>query len=81
MDQLKTCGRQPLKKLTGYGLLKLTIVFKGCLPQILLGPILNTWSQMKTGYKSLTKESSIHPVSFLRQGFLLCLARISCASS
>ena len=81
VDQVKICGRQPLKKLRGYGLLKLTIFFKGCLPQILLGPILNTWSQMKTGYKSLTKESSIHPVSFLRQGFLLCLARISCASS
>ena len=55
VDQVKICGRQPLKKLKGYGLLKLTIFFKGCLPQILLGPILNTLSQMKTGYKSLTR--------------------------
>ena len=35
----KTCGRQPLKNLKGYGLLK---IFKGCLPQMLLGPFVNT---------------------------------------
>ena len=34
----KICGRQPLKNLKGYGLLK------GCLPQILLSPFLNTFS-------------------------------------
>ena len=35
----KICGRQPLKKLKWYGLPK---IFKGCLPQISLGPFLNT---------------------------------------
>ena len=43
----KICGRQPLKNLKGYGLLKRTNhfkFFKGCLPQILLGPFLNTLS-------------------------------------
>ena len=35
----KICGRQPLKKLKGF--------FKGCLPQILLGPFLNTLSQLR----------------------------------
>ena len=38
----KTCGRQPLKNLKEYGLLKQS--FKGCLPQILLDPFLNTLS-------------------------------------
>ena len=33
----KICGRQPLKKLNGYPFK----FFKGCLPQILLGPFLN----------------------------------------
>ena len=56
----KICGRQPLKNLKVYGLLKQTIslqadhipssrpypfkCFKGCLPQILLSPFLNTWT-------------------------------------
>ena len=38
------CGRQPLKNLNWYGLLRHTIspqVFKGCVPQISLGPLLN----------------------------------------
>ena len=34
----KTCGRQPLKNLNWYGHFKF---FKGCLPQILLGPFLS----------------------------------------
>ena len=42
--------RHPLKSLKGYGLLKQTInpikFFKGCLPQILLGPSLNTLSHI-----------------------------------
>ena len=38
----KICGRQPLKNSKGYGLL--IKFFKGCLPQILLGPFLNTLS-------------------------------------
>ena len=38
----KTCGRQPLKNLKEYGLFKQS--FKGCLPQILLDPFLNTLS-------------------------------------
>ena len=44
------CGRQPLKKLKGYGLLKQTIslqIFKGCLPKILRGPFLNTLSHLQ----------------------------------
>ena len=46
----KTCGRQPLKNLIGYGVFKQTIslqIFKGCLPQNLLGPFLNTLSYLK----------------------------------
>ena len=46
----KNCGRQPSKNLNGYGLLRKTVsiqIFKGCLPQILLGPILNTLSHIK----------------------------------
>ena len=46
----KISQRQPLKNLKGYGLLKQTIslqIFKGCLPQILFGPFLNTLSHMK----------------------------------
>ena len=42
-------GRQPLKKFKRYGLLKQTIflqIFKGCLPQILLGPFLNNLSHI-----------------------------------
>ena len=45
----KICRRQLLRNLKGYGLLKQTIsfqIFKGCLPQILLGPFLNTLSQI-----------------------------------
>ena len=38
----KSCGRQPLKNMERYGLL-----FKSCLPQILLGPFLNTLSYIK----------------------------------
>ena len=40
------CGRQPLKYLKGYSLLKETISLQFFLPQILLGPFLNTLSQM-----------------------------------
>ena len=40
------CQRQPLKVLKWYGLLKLIKFFKGCLPQIPLGPFLNTLSQL-----------------------------------
>ena len=39
----KICRRQPLKNLKWYGLLQL---YKVCLPQILLGPFLNTLSQL-----------------------------------
>ena len=37
---IKICGRQPLKNFKGY---------KGGLPQILLGPFLNTLSQIILG--------------------------------
>ena len=39
----KISGRQPLKRLKWYGLLKLKL-FENCLPQILLGSFLNTVS-------------------------------------
>ena len=42
----KICGRQPLKNMKRYGLFKQTTSFqmvKGCLPQILLRPFLNTF--------------------------------------
>ena len=46
----KIYGRQTLKNLKGYGLLKADYVpfkfFKGCLPQILLSPFLNTLSHV-----------------------------------
>ena len=47
----KICGRQPLKSLKWYGLLVYHFkFFKGCLPQILLGPFLNTFSHMPSLY-------------------------------
>ena len=54
----KICGRQPLKNLKGYGLLKWTIslqIFKGCLSPILLGPLLNTLSHMNHFYIFILK--------------------------
>ena len=45
----KTCVRQLLKILKGYGLLKQTIslqIFKRLFPQILLGPLLHTLSHI-----------------------------------
>ena len=50
------CGRQPLENLKGYGLLKF---FKGCLPQILLGPFLNTLSQMQITIRHCWKTRQI----------------------
>ena len=44
----KICGRQPLKKLKWYGLLK------GCLPQNLLAPFLNTCPKCKSYPPNLT---------------------------
>ena len=55
----KICGRQPLKNLKGHGLYKqITLrMFKGCLPQILLGPFLNALSHklhlQSTHFKSI----------------------------
>ena len=37
-------------------------IFKGCLPQILLGPFLNNLSYMKTGKKSYTEHHKHHKV-------------------
>ena len=47
-ESSKICGRQPLKNLKGYCLLNHipSLFFKGCLPQILFSPFLNTLSQM-----------------------------------
>ena len=42
--QSKICGRQPLKNLKAYHFK----CFKDCLPQILLGPFMNTLSQMSS---------------------------------
>ena len=44
----KICGRQPLKNFKEYGLLEADFFkfFKGCLPQILLGPFLNILPQI-----------------------------------
>ena len=46
----KICGRQPLKNLKGY-MVCLSKLYpfkfvKGCVPQILLGPLLNTWTHI-----------------------------------
>ena len=52
----RICGRQPLKNLKWYGL-KQTILlqfFKGYLRQILLGPFLNTLSQVLLYIKKYT---------------------------
>ena len=51
----KRCGRQPLKKWKGYGLLSRPYCvkfFKGCLPQLLLGPFLNTLSHLFTSLRN-----------------------------
>ena len=53
----KIFGRQPLNNLKWYGLPKQTIslqIFKGCLPQVLLGLFLNTLTQLFF-WKTLTK--------------------------
>ena len=43
----KICGRQPLKNLKRYGLPEADFkYFKGCLPKILLGPLLNALSHL-----------------------------------
>ena len=43
----KICVIQPIKDLKGYGLQTYHFnFFKGCLPQILLGPFVNTLSHM-----------------------------------
>ena len=46
----KICRRQPLKNFNGYWLLKVdrspSVFLTGCLPQILLGPVLNKLSQI-----------------------------------
>ena len=54
----KICGRQPIKYLKEYGLLKQTFkFFKGCLPNILLGPFSNTLSNIFNEFYILqTKE-------------------------
>ena len=48
----KICGSQPLKNFKGYTSLPkvdhtTSTIFKGCVPQILLGPFLNTLTQKK----------------------------------
>ena len=49
----KICGRQPLKNFKWYGLLS-------CIPQILLGPFLNTFNHMKLrSYICIQTEKSV----------------------
>ena len=54
MDQI--CGREPLKNVNEHGLLEADSrphpfkFFKGCLPHILLGPVLHTLSQIPLEY-------------------------------
>ena len=48
----KFCGRQPLKKLTNF--------FKGCLPQNLLSPLLNTFSHLFLVFTHLTFNEHIN---------------------
>ena len=58
----KFCGRQPLKNFRGYGLLKQTIsskFFKGCLPQNLLSPLLNTLSHITSKRKKEHKKADL----------------------
>ena len=63
--QSKICGRQSLKNLKGYGLPKAYFLnfsfkfFKGCLPQILSGPFLNTLSHIFLGILSTDYEVDI----------------------
>ena len=55
----KFCGRQSLKNLKGYGLLKQTIslqFFKGCRPQNFLSPFLNTLSHLSL--KGIAREAT-----------------------
>ena len=52
----KICERQPLQNLKRYGLLSRPYpfkFFKGCLPQILLGLLLNTLYQIISGLPDL----------------------------
>ena len=43
----KICGREPLKNFNGYETDHISSnICKGCLPQNLLCPFLNTWTQM-----------------------------------
>ena len=39
--------------------------FKGCLPQILLGPFLNTWTQMRQN--SYSKQQNVEIIKKLKQ--------------
>ena len=56
----KFCGRQPLKNLKGFGTLKF---YKGCLPQNLLSPLLNTLSQMFCKITLLLTKGQFSPIA------------------
>ena len=63
--QSRICGRQSFKNLEGYGLPKADYFnfsfkfFKGCLPQTLSGPFLNTLSHIFLGILSTDCEVDI----------------------
>ena len=59
----KICGWQPLKIFKEYGLLSRPYsfkAFKGCLPQILLGPFLNTFSHMFLSFVDFPSQNIQH---------------------
>ena len=53
----KICGRQPSKNLKWYGLPNHFKFFKGSLPQILLGPFLNTLTHIIIAEKKEKNEN------------------------
>ena len=72
----KICGRQPLKNLKGFGLLQVDHTplnfVKGCLPQMLLGPYLNTLSHMiLTDSKQLSSYELEHTASMVQKAWIL----------
>ena len=62
----KICGRQPLENLREYGLPK--NIFTGCLPQILLVPLLNALSHIFL--KCLEFDNDIGRLYSIRSAFI-----------
>ena len=60
----KICGRQPLKSLKQYVLPYHFKFFKGSLPQILLGPLLNALTQMFMEFRTVFRKISVMELIF-----------------